>query len=109
MVAKAIESVKFLEKMRINVKAINIPTIKPLDEELIIKTSKETGKIITVEEHNVIGGLDSVVSELLFQIHPVKMKITGVNDRFGKSGSPELLHQGYGLTVENIVESVRKI
>lgn len=109
MVAKAIEAGKILEKMGINVKVINMPTIKPLDEELIIKTAKETGKIITVEEHNVIGGLGSAVSELLSQTHPVKMKIIGVNDCFGKSGTPELLHQEYGLTVENIVESVRKI
>nr|WP_256478677.1 transketolase family protein [Sebaldella sp. S0638] len=109
MVAKALEASKILEKDGINVKIINISTIKPLDEKLIIKAAKETGKIVTVEEHNIIGGLGSAVSELLSKVYPVKIDMIGVKDCFGKSGTPELLHQEYGLTVDAIVESVRKI
>jgi transketolase len=106
MLAKAIEAANILEKKGIKARVINIHTIKPIDSEIIINAAKETGKIITVEEHSVIGGLGSAVAEVLIQNCPVKMKLIGVKDKFGVSGKPEELLKLYGLSVENIVDSV---
>ena len=86
---------------------VNISTIKPIDKELIVKVAKETGKVVTVEEHSVIGGLGSAVSEVLSQEFPVKMKFIGINDMFGQSGTPNELLEYYGLTEENIFETTK--
>lgn len=108
MVSRALEAVKTLEAEGISARLINIHTIKPLDNELILKAAKETGCIVTVEEHNVIGGLGGAVSELLAEQYPTKVVKIGVNDRFGYSGpAVELLDQ-FGLNAENIVATVKK-
>ena len=107
MVAKALEAAKRLKSEGINATVVNISTIKPIDKELIVKVAKETGKVVTVEEHSVIGGLGSAVSEVLSQEFPVKMKFIGINDMFGQSGTPNELLEYYGLTEENIFETTK--
>ena len=107
MVAKALEAAKRLKSEGINATVVNISTIKPIDKELIVKVAKETGKVVTAEEHSVIGGLGSAVSEVLSQEFPVKMKFIGINDMFGQSGTPNELLEYYGLTEENIFETTK--
>jgi transketolase len=107
MVAKALEAAEKLKAEGINSTVVNIATIKPLDKELIIKVAKETGKVVTVEEHSVIGGLGSAVCEVLSQEFPTKTKLIGINDTFGQSGNPNLLLEHYGLTTDNIIKTVK--
>ena len=109
MVQKAIEASKALEDQGISARVINISTIKPIDRELIIKAAKETGCIITVEEHSVIGGLGSAVCDVVSTFQPVKVIKIGVNDKFGESGNPEELLVKHGLTVENIYNTAKKV
>ena len=104
MVNEAIEAAKTLEAEGISVELINMHTIKPLDNEAVIKAAKKTGCIVTAEEHNIIGGLGSAVAEVVAEECPVPVVRVGVNDEFGKSGpAVELLHL-YGLDAENIVK-----
>lgn len=107
MVAKALEAAEKLKAEGINATVVNIATIKPLDKELIIKVAKEIGKVITVEEHSVIGGLGGAVCEVLSQELPTRTKLLGLNDTFGQSGTPDSLLEHYGLTVENIVNAAK--
>jgi transketolase len=107
MVAKALEAAAKLKEEGIDAKVINISTIKPLDKELVIKAAKETGKVITAEEHSIIGGLGSAVCELLSQEFPTMTKRIGLNDLFGQSGTPESLLEHYKLTVSNIIETAK--
>lgn len=104
----ALEAAEELKKENINARVINISTIKPLDEELIIKAAKECGKIVTVEEHNIIGGLGSAVSEVVAENHPVFVHRVGVNDRFGQSGKPNDLLESYGLNKGSVVQAAKK-
>ena len=107
MVEAAIEAKDTLSKEGINVRVINIHTIKPMDEEILVSAAKETGVIVTAEEHSVIGGLGSAVSEVLSEKCPVPVLKVGVKDTFGESGKPEELLKAYGLTSEDIVKKVR--
>ncbi|MDB0438501.1 transketolase family protein [Clostridioides difficile] len=107
MVSKAIKSAELLSEEGIEAMVVNISTIKPIDSELIVKAAKNTGKVVTVEEHSVIGGLGSAVTEVLSDKCPVVVKRIGINDEFGQSGNPESLLNYYGLTVENIVSTVK--
>ena len=109
MVGKALEAYEVLKSEGINVRVINMPSIKPIDEEAIIKAAKETKGIITVEEHSVIGGLGSAVCDVLCTKYPAKVDKIGVQDRFGQSGKPDELLEEYGLTAENIVKHVKKM
>ncbi|MDF2564401.1 MAG: transketolase [Massilibacillus sp.] len=109
MVAKALEAAKELKKQGIEARVVNIHTIKPLDEALIIETAKLTGKIVTAEEHSVIGGLGSAVSEVICKQYPVKMAMVGVKDQFGCSGSPDDLLKKFGLTEIDIVKAVTSL
>jgi len=109
MVSEALEAAKELETKGVNARVINIHTIKPIDAELIIKAAKETRAIVTVEEHNIIGGLGSAVSEVISENFPVLLKRIGTNDTFGESGKPAELLKKYGLTKDNIVEAVTDI
>ena len=102
MVAEAIEAGKALEAKGIDAEIINISTIKPLDEELVIKSAKKTGKVITVEEHNIIGGLGEAVCSCLSEKCPTPVKRIGVNDEFGHSGPAVDLLKQFGLSAENI-------
>ncbi len=88
---------------------VNMHTVKPLDKELIIKLAKEAGAVVTVEEHQVAGGLGSAVAEVLVQECPVPVEFVGVKDQFGQSGTAEELQQYYGLTAAHIVEAIRKV
>ena len=91
----------------IDAKVINIHTIKPLDEELVVAAAKETGKVVTVEEHSVIGGLGSAVCEVLAEKAPTKVLKIGVNDTFGESGPAVELLKKYGLDIDSIYEKVK--
>ena len=108
MVSIALEAAKQLEEEGIKAKVVNIHTIKPLDEELIIECAKETGCIVTCEEHSIIGGLGGAVCETLAQTYPVPVIRVGVEDKFGKSGNVPGLLQEYGLSKENICEKAKK-
>lgn len=107
MVAKAIEASKILKSQGINARVINISTIKPVDEEIILKAAKETKAIVTVEEHSIIGGLGDRVASVVCDKNPTIVKKIGINDVFGESGDPEELLTKYGLTIDNIVETVK--
>ncbi len=105
MVAEAIESGKILAEEGISAEIINMATIKPLDEELVIASAKKTGKIITVEEHSIIGGLGEAVCSLLSEKCPTPVKRIGVNDEFGHSGPAVDLLKQFGLCSENIAQT----
>ena len=106
-VAAAIDAAELLEKEGINAEIVNIHTIKPIDKDLIVKEAEKTGKVVTVEEHSVLGGLGSAVCEVLSENHPLPVKRIGVYDRFGESGpAVELLHK-YKLDGEGIAEQVK--
>ena len=104
MVAEAIEAGKALAEAGISARIINMHTIKPLDEELVLKAAKECGKIITCEEHNVIGGLGEAVCSCLSEKCPTPVRRIGVNDEFGHSGPAAALLKQFGLCAEHIVE-----
>ena len=106
-VAASLEAAKLLEQDGISARVINIHTIKPIDEELLVKAAKETGKIVTVEEHSIIGGLGGAVCEVLAEQAPVPVKRLGIRDEFGESGvAEELLHK-HGLDGEGIYAAVK--
>lgn len=109
MVQKAIEAAKDLEGQGIKARVINISTIKPIDKEIIIKAARETKGIVTAEEHSIIGGLGSMVSSVVCNECPTKVKNIGIKDCFGESGNPNELMEKYGLTKEAIVKSVKEI
>ncbi len=109
MVYQALQSAKQLKEHNINVRVINCSTIKPIDKETILKAAEETGAIVTVEEHQITGGLGGAVAELISQQFPVPLKIIGVEDSFGESGKPDELHKKFGLTAENITKAVTHV
>ena len=109
LVHKAIKAARELEKNGIKSKVLNMATIKPLDKEAVLKLAKETKRIVTVEEHQRIGGLGSAVSEFLSENFPVKIKMVGIDDKFGQSGKPEELIEHYGLGVEGIKSAVKEV
>ncbi len=106
MVAKALEAKELLAKDGISARVINIHTIKPIDEDIITAAAKETGAIVTAEEHYIMGGLGSAVTEVVCKNAPVPVKIIGT-DRYGKSGKPNELFEEYGLTAENIAAQAK--
>ena len=108
MVAEAIDAAKELKAQGIDAEVINIATIKPLDTELIVKSAKKTGKVITVEEHNVIGGLGEAVCAALSECCPTPVKRIGINDVFGHSGPAKDLLKQFGLSAENIVKETKE-
>ncbi|HIZ11699.1 MAG TPA: transketolase family protein [Candidatus Eubacterium faecavium] len=108
MVAEAIEAGKQLEKDGINAEIINIATIKPLDKELVAASARKTGKVITVEEHNIVGGLGEAVCSALSEEYPVPVKRIGINDEFGHSGPAKDLLKQFGLSAENIVKVAKE-
>ena len=107
MVHVALEAAELLKNEGIDARVLNIHTIKPLDCDLLVKAARQTGAIVTAEEHNIIGGLGSAVSEAVCEVAPVPVLRVGVEDKFGKSGKvPELLEE-YGLTAENIAKKAK--
>ncbi|MGF7431907.1 transketolase family protein [Thermoanaerobacterium thermosaccharolyticum] len=108
-VSMAVEAAEELKKEGIDAEVINIHTIKPIDKELIIKTAQKTGRIVTVEEHSIIGGLGSAVCEVLSQEYPTKVKMIGINDVFGQSGKPQELLKHYGISTANIITTAKSL
>ena len=108
MTSEALKAAEELEKEGISVRVINVGTIKPLDGETILKAAQETKFIVTAEEHSVIGGLGSAVSEFLSEVHPTKVKKMGVYDKFGQSGTGEELLQKYELTAEKLISVIKE-
>ncbi len=108
MVNEALIAAKELEGLGIHARVINICTIKPLDEQIVIKAAKECGKIITCEEHNIIGGLGEAVAAVLGEKHPTVIRRIGVNDEFGHSGPAKELLRQFGMTADHIVEVAKQ-
>jgi transketolase len=108
MVHTALEAKDILAGEGIKARIINIHTVKPIDKDIIIKAAKETGALVTAEEHNIYGGLGSAVAEVLVENYPVPLKMVGIQDKFGKSGKPAQLMKEYGLTAEDIVEKAKE-
>ncbi len=109
LVWEAILAGEALEKMGISAEIINIHTIKPLDEEAILKSARKTGAVVTAEEHQILGGLGESVAGVLGRQLPTPIEIIAVNDSFGESGTPDELLAKYGLKDSNIVEAVQKV
>lgn len=109
MVHESLEASKELLNKGIKVRVVNMPTIKPVDANLIIKCAKETGAIVTCEEHNIFGGLGSAVAEVIGENYPVPIRRVGIEDKFGESGSPKELLEKYKLSARYIVEAVEEI
>ncbi len=108
MVSESLLAAEMLKKDGIEAKVVNMHTIKPIDKECIITSARETGAIVTAEEHQMYGGLGSAVAEVVVQGHPVPMEMVAVNDSFGETGTPEELLKEYNLKDVDIVEAVRK-
>lgn len=109
IVDRAIKAVNILKERGYDIRLLEMSSIKPIDENAIINAAKETGKIITVEDHNIIGGLGSAVAEILIENFPVKMKRIGINDTFAESAKYSELLDKYNLSIDNIVKQVEKM
>ena len=109
MVSKALSAAETLKEKGIDVRVIDMHTIKPIDKDIIIKAAKETKGIVTAEEHSVIGGLGSAVAEVTSQNHPTKLAFVGQNDTFGESGKPDELLTKYGMTEGDIIKAVSSL
>ncbi len=109
MVPEAVEASERLKKERISCRVIDMFTLKPIDKDAIVKSAKETGVIVTAEEHNIYGGLGSAVAEVLAENAPTLMRRIGVKDTFGESGEHEELLAKYGLTANDIVRTVQEL
>ena len=107
MVSEALAAAQDLEGEGIDVRVIDIHTVKPIDEEIILKAAEETGAIVTAEEHSVIGGLGGAVAEVTARNYPVKIAMVGQQDVFGESGKPDELRAKYGMTAAAIKEKVK--
>ncbi|MCP5432785.1 MAG: transketolase family protein [Alphaproteobacteria bacterium] len=107
-VARALEAAHLLEADGLSVRVVNMATIKPIDAPLLAACARETGAIVTAEDHNVYGGLGGAVAEALAQSHPVPIEFVGVHDRFGASGEPAELAEAFGLTAPFIADAARK-
>ena len=109
MVQSALLAADMLAKENISARVVNMHTIKPIDEELVLKCAKETGAILTCEEHSIIGGLGSAVSEYLSGVLPIPVMRVGVNDEYGRSGKADQVMEAYGLSAENIVARAKEL
>ena len=107
MVDEALQAADILEDEGIHIRVLDMHTIKPIDEDAIIKAARETKSIITAEEHSVIGGLGSAVASVTARRCPARVTMVGVQDKFGKSGKPDELKKAYHLTADDIVQAVR--
>ena len=109
MVQETLMANKTLKEHGINADIINIYTTKPIDRDAIIKSAKKTGAVVTAENHNLIGGLRSAVTEVLSENYPVYVKSIGVNDKFGQVGKIPYLKEQYNMCAEDIIEKVKEI
>ena len=103
-VEQAIKAQEELKKQNIEVRVVDIHTIKPIDKDIIVKCAKETEKLISIEDHSVIGGLGSAISEVLTEEYPVRLDRMGIKDTFGKSGKAEELMEYFEITAKDIVK-----
>jgi len=109
MVYEALEAAKKLATENISVEVINCHTIKPLDQKTILASVKKTKKVVSLEDHQIHGGLGSAIAEMLAENFPVPMKLMGVDDTFGESGKPEELYKKYALSQEHIISTIKNI
>ena len=109
MVRNSLEATAELKEEGIKVRLVNMHTIKPIDQEAVRKAARETGAIVTAENHNIINGLGSAVAEILVENDPVPMKRIGVKDHFGEVGTKEFLMEKYGMTARDIAKAVREV
>ena len=109
MVSEAMAAAEKLKEDGIDARIIDIHTIKPIDEEILIKAAQETGAIVTAEEHSIIGGLGSAVAEVIVKNCPVKMAMVGQKDTYGESGKPDELKKKYGMIAEDIEAAVKNL
>jgi len=109
MVHEAIKAMELLKEDSLQVRVLNMSSIKPIDREAIIQAAQETKALVTAEEHSIIGGLGSAVSEVVVEEFPVPMRRVGVKDQFGTSGSPQELMVHYGLTAQDIYRAVKEV
>ena len=109
MVKDALEAADILKKDKISARVINMHTIKPLDEEIIIKAAKQTKGIVVCEEHSTVGGLGSAVDDVALEHCPTRLLRIGIKDKFGQSGSPADLLKKYELTAQDIAKKVKKV
>jgi len=109
LVWEALQAAEELEKEGISAEVINVHTIKPLDEETILKSVGKTGCIVTAEEHNYLGGLGESISGVLALNKPAPQEFVAVNDVFGESGTPEALMEKYGLNAKSIIQKAKKV
>ena len=107
VVSEAIKAKEELEKQGINIRVVDVHTIKPIDKEMIIKCAKETKKLISIEDHSIINGLGTAIADVLTEEYPCKLIKLGVKDEFGRSGKATELLEHYGLTAKHIVEAVQ--
>ena len=109
MVAPALDAAAELKKQGIEVRVLDMHTIKPIDKAAILKAAKDTGAIVTAEEHSIYGGLGSITASILAENYPCRMKMVAVKDSFGESGKPDELLKKYGLTAKDIVKAVKSL
>lgn len=108
MVSEALQAAEILQQEKINARVVNMHTIKPIDEDMIIRCAKETGAIVSAEEHQINGGLGSAIAEVLVRNQPVPMEMVAVRDTFGESGTPQELLKAYHLKDVDIVTAAKK-
>ena len=109
LVHKALRVAEALKKENISVKVLNVHTIKPLDEDAVLTFAKDCGALVTVEEHQIIGGLGGAVAEYLSSVYPTPIEFIGVHDQFGQSGTPEELIEHYGMGEFSIANAVKVV
>lgn len=105
-VAEALKAQEILKEKGIEIRVVDIHTIKPIDKEMIIKCAKETKRLISIEDHSIIGGIGSAISEVLTEEYPAKLERMGIKDTFGKSGKAEQLMQYFGITAKDLEEKL---
>lgn len=109
LVCEAIDAAEELSKEGISARVINLHTVKPIDEEIIINAARQTGAIVTAEEHQLFAGFGSAIAEVVVRDYPVPMEFVGINDTFGESGEPDELMRAYGITAKDIYEKSKKV
>ena len=109
MVWQAMQAIERLEGEGVSCELVNIHTIKPLDEELVLRSARKTGRVVTCEEHNRLGGLGDSVAQVLVKNHPLPQEYVAVDDTFGESGKPAQLLDKYGLSIDDVAEAVRRV
>jgi transketolase len=109
MVYEALQAAEILEKEGISAEIVNFHTPKPIDADAVVKSARKTGAVVSAEEHTIKGGLGGAIAEVLSQNHPTPLKMVGINDRFGESGSPPELMKAFGLTAEDLAKAAKEV